>query len=162
MKRFSESISSINTIFLKGAGIMLLLTMAEAVANMVLRPLGHPVQGSFELMGFGAAVVAALGLANSQEKKVHICVDIIYGRFPKGIRRVLAGIGNLLCALFFAMAGWRIATLALRLWASGEVSETLRIPYYPFTAVVALGFWALSLTLFIDFLTGLGPERNKA
>ncbi len=141
---------------------MLLLTMIEAVANMLLRPFGHPIQGSFELMGFGAAAVAALGLANSQERKVHICVDILFSRFSPGIKHFLASLGNLLCSIFFGMAAWRISELALRLWRSGEVSETLRIPFYPFTGIVALGFWALSFTLLIDFYKGIMAERAKA
>jgi len=141
---------------------MLLLTMTEAVANMVLRPFGHPIQGSFELMGFGAASVAALGLANSQEKKVHICVDILFVKFPPTLKRILASLGNILCSIFFGMAAWRITLLAIRLWRSGEVSETLRIPFYPFTAIVALGFWALSFTLLIDFYKGISLGKAKS
>lgn len=162
MKKILELSHRVNKWLLKGASIMLLLTMMQAVANMVLRPFGHPIQGSFELMGFGAAAVAALGLANSQEHKVHICVDILFVKFSPTARRILAGIGNILCSLFFGMAAWRITMLAIRLWRSGEVSETLRIPFYPFTAIVALGFWALSFTLFLDFYKSFKLERANS
>jgi len=46
----------LNRWMLRAASATLLLTMGIAVANMVLRPLGRPVQGSFELMGFGGAL----------------------------------------------------------------------------------------------------------
>jgi hypothetical protein len=43
----------------------------------------------------------------------------------------------------------------MRIAASGEVSETLKIAYYPFIYCVALGFAFLCLTLIMDFLSAL-------
>jgi len=143
---------SLNTVLLwVGAGL-LVLTMIEAVANMVLRPLAHPIQGSFELMGFASAVIAAFGLSHCQEVKSHISVDILFKALPADLKAFLEALGNGACSLFFSIAGYRVFLLALSLWRSGEVSETLRIPFYPFTACVSLGLFALSLTLLVDVM----------
>jgi hypothetical protein len=52
--------------------------------------------------------------------------------------------------LFFILAGWQIAKLANTLRTSGEVTETLRIIYYPFTYGVAIGCFLLSLVLAVE------------
>jgi hypothetical protein len=52
--------------------------------------------------------------------------------------------------IFFGLLGWQIAKLANILRTSGEVTETLRVIYYPFTYGVALGCFLLSLVLIVD------------
>ncbi len=160
LERFEGLVHRINNGLLWTGSFLLVLTMMEAVLNMALRPLARPIQGSFELMGFASAVVASFGLAHCQEVKNHICVDILFRKMPRGMRALLEALGNGLCCLFFGMASYRIALLALTMYRSGEVSETLRLPYYPFTAGVALGFAALSLTLFTDTLKALFRRRG--
>jgi hypothetical protein len=40
----------------------------------------------------------------------------------------------------------------IQIAASGEVSETLKIAYYPFVYLVAIGFVSLSITLLMDLI----------
>lgn len=68
---------------------------------------------------------------------------------------MLRGINSLLCMGFFGIATWQIVKKATILLRTGEVTETLRIIYYPFTYAVALGCAVLSLTFFVEFLNTL-------
>ncbi len=43
----------------------------------------------------------------------------------------------------------------------GELSETLRIIYYPFTMAVALGCLILCLALFTDFQKPVSPKEKS-
>jgi len=133
----------------------LVVTMITAVLNMVLRPLNMPITGSFELMGFGSAVIASFGLGSSQAEKVHIAVDILFRRLPERFRFFMKMTGDLSCMLFFCLICYSLLRLAWNMLGSGEVSETLRIPYYPFILAVAVGFAGLCLNLFLDFLHSL-------
>jgi len=142
------------------AGVVLMATMVMAVMNMILRPLGHPITGSFELLGFGCAIVTALGLGYSYERRVHIAVDILFRRFPKPLRRVLALIGQLVCGAFFLAVAWKMMTLAINFKANGELSETLAIPFYPVTGLVALGVFLLSLNIFLSAFSNLFSIRS--
>jgi hypothetical protein len=49
----------------------------------------------------------------------------------------------------------------LTLKSVGELSETLKIIYYPFTLAVALGCLILALALFTDFLKALLPSVTE-
>ena len=144
--------SRINGILLAAACIFLILTIFIAVANMILRPLGHPLTGSFELMGYGSAMVTALGLGCSQEKKCHIAVDILFKYFPGSWKRWLCFTGLLFSTGFFLAVSMRLFMFALDLRKNGELSETLMFPFYPVVIIVSLGLLVLSLNLLRDAL----------
>ncbi len=143
-------IKKLNKILITIAAFTLVVAMVEAVFNMLLRPIGYPVQGSFEVMGFACAVISALGLGYSQEQKAHISVDIIFRFLPFKIKRGLRFISRFISAVFFMAVSYRILCLGITYYFSQELSETLRIPIYPITFLVSIGFFALSLTLFLD------------
>jgi len=127
---------------------MILLTCA----NIFLRIFWVPVRGTFELMGYFGAVMTAFALGYTQIKRGHIAVDIVVLGFSKKKQRILNGINCLICMLFFGIAAWQIAKYATTLFVTGELTETLRIIYYPFTYGVALGCALLSLVFLTDFL----------
>lgn len=137
------------------AGIMLGAMIVLTCANIFLRTFWLPVSGTFELMGYFSAVAMAFALGHTQIAKGHISVDILVTRFSSGTRRLLNGINNLACALFFALVVRQIAEYGTTLWKTGEVTETLRIVYYPFTYAVGLGCALLSLVFLVEFLKSL-------
>lgn len=148
-----------NTLVVIG-GVALVSMVALTCGNILLRIVWFPIRGTFELMGFLGAVVAAFALGYTQLGRGHIAVSVLVDRFSPGTRRVLEGINDLVCTLFFALVAWQIANKAVTLWRTGEVTETLRIPYYPFTAGVALGFALLSWVALTDLLQRLWGRKE--
>lgn len=131
-------------------------------ANILLRIVWKPVSGTFELMGYFGAVATAFALAYTQLNKGHIAVDVLSQRFSPGMQRVLGGVNALMGTVFFALVTWRIAAYATVLRKSGEVTETLRIPYYPFTYGVALGCGVLSLIFLVEFVRSFHLEEGAS
>ncbi len=163
LKQAEQFSSKLNLWLTRVGAVVLFATMLMAVANMALRPLGFPLTGSFELMGLGCAITAAFGLAIAQEQKSHISVDIMFRHMPPLPRAILNIAGSLSCALLFSAASWRLLQTGLTQLETGEVSETLRIPFYPVVWAVAAGFLALSLRLYIEAAaagTALLKNRN--
>jgi len=129
-------------------------------ANILLRLVWAPLRGTFELMGYFGAIVTAFALGYTQIGRAHIAVDILVLRFSKKTQKILSGINYLVCCTFFALVSWQIAKYATTLWETGEVTETLRFAYYPFTYGVSLGCIVLALTLLVDFLKLLFSDRE--
>ena len=146
-------LASIGGVFLVG---MILLTCA----NIFIRQFYIPIRGTFELMGFAGAIVTAFSLGYTQLTNGHIAVDILVNSYPKTIRRTISIINYTVCCVFFLIVSWHIVLKALTLKNAGEVSETLRIVYYPFIFAVALGCLVLSLALFTDFLKIIWPQKE--
>ncbi len=149
---------ALNKALLVIGGVAVLALMALATGNVLLRLCGLPFRGAYELVAFLGAVVTAFAMGHTQKQKFNIAVDILSDRFPKGVKRWLDASGYLLGLLFFAAIAWVILKWGLRIAGSGEVSETLKIVYYPFIFCVALGFAMLSMTLAIDLI---GTLRNR-
>ncbi len=143
------------------AGIFLVAMIVLTCSDIFLRIVWKPVSGTFELMCYFSAVLTAFALGYTQLKKGHIAVDIVVLGFSKGVRRVLTGINDILCMTFFGLVAWKISKYAHNLLETGEVSETLRIAYYPFAYGVALGCAVLSLVFLTNFLKILSERKEN-
>ena len=142
----------INQVFIWIAGICMAAMILVTCANIIARIVWIPIKGTFELMGFFGAITTAFALGYTQMKKGHTSVDILVNRFSERTQKILNGSNFFICAAFFAIAGWQISKYATTLWKTGEITETLRIIYYPFTYGVALGCFLLSFVMLVEFL----------
>lgn len=143
------------------AGSVLLAMILLTCANIFMRRVWTPLLGTFELMGYFGAIVTAFALGYTQIKKGHIAVDVLVLRFSEKTRGFLKGINNFICMVFFALVAWQIARYATTLLNTGEVTETLKIIYYPFTYGVALGCALFSMIFLTDFLKCIIQEKGS-
>lgn len=152
----------LNQLLIWIAGIFLVGMIAITCANIFLRVVWIPIKGVFELMGFFGAIATAFALGYTQIKRGHIAVDVLVNRFSARTRSLLNGINYFICMIFFAVAGWQMSVWAATLCRTGELTETLRIIFYPFTYAVAFGCFVLALVLLVDLLklliNGKGAE----
>ncbi|HEY3277961.1 MAG TPA: TRAP transporter small permease [Syntrophorhabdaceae bacterium] len=142
----------LNKILLILGGIAVLSLMSLATGNVVLRIFHIPFRGAYEIVSFLGAVVIAFALGYTQKRKDHIVVDILTEKFPKKLNRVLDRINYFVTLLFFSVITWQTYVWGMKIWDSNEVSETLKVIYYPFVFCVSLGFGVLALTLLVDLL----------
>ncbi len=152
MDKFLKKLNSLQVL---AGGCLLVLMMSLTCANILLRQFGFPVRGTFEIMGFLGAVIFALSLGYSHEKKEHLYVSIFFDRFPDIIKKTAQIINSFVCIGFFSLLSWQLFKKAVVLKNVHEVSETLRISYYPFILVFSFGVAVLVLLfiyeLFIKF-----------
>jgi len=151
----------LNKILLILGGVAVLGLMTLATGNVVLRIFQVPYKGAYEIVSFLGAIVIAFALGVTQKRKSHIVVDILTDRFSKKANRVLDTINYFITMIFFAIISWQIYLWGMKIWESGELSETLKIIYHPFIFSVSFGFAVLSLTIFIDFLKTLSRQEEK-
>ena len=90
-----------------------------------------PIAGPTRSSPF-SGLVTAFALGYTQMKKSHIVVDILTETFRPEVKKVLDGISYLVSMVFFAVISWVIFVWGIQIARSGELSETLKIIYYPF------------------------------
>jgi TRAP-type C4-dicarboxylate transport system permease small subunit len=145
--RGGSLVSVLNRVSLVLAGVVLCGMVFLAVLNVLLGIFGDPVKGTFELMGFGGALVAALALGDSQARKAHIQVNVLEGVLPRPVRKGSEILSLLAGQVFFLCVSWRMLKLGLDLKSFRELSETLHLPFYPLVFIVGAGFLLLVLNL---------------
>lgn len=160
MKILDRISKFLNRLLIWMGGFFLVGMIVLTCANILFRLAGMPIRGTFELMGFFGAVVTAFALGYTQTRRNHISVDILINTFSKNTRKVIDVVNQTICFFFFGVAAWQIAIKATTLMNTGEVTETLRIIYYPFTYGVAFGCAVLSLVLFVDLIKSFSPEEE--
>ncbi|MDY0091143.1 MAG: TRAP transporter small permease [Candidatus Vecturithrix sp.] len=158
----SNYIDQLHRLFILIGGTFLVAMVLLTCANILLRLVWLPVQGTVELMGFFGALVTACALGYTQIKRGHIAVDVLIHTFSRRTRNILQAINNILCLLFFGLVAWQLLNKAEILRQSGEVTETLRIVYYPFLYGIALGCIALSLVFGKDLSQWMLSIKKRA
>ena len=150
----------VNLTSLIAAGVVLCAMVILAVLNVVLGFFGNPVKGTFELMGYGGALITALALGDSQFRKGHIQVNVLEGILPGAVRRISEIIALLIGQVFFLLVAWRMFRLSLDLKMFRELSETLHLPYYPLVFIAGLGFVLLVFNLGLQMLALIRGESR--
>lgn len=135
------------------SGVSIVILTGIAAGNMLLRIVYRPIHGSYELIGFFGAVSIGLALGYTQLRKDHIVVTIISDKFSKKAKKGLDSFSYAISAVFFSISGWQTFKWGIKLARSGELSETLKIVYYPFVYILAIGFFIIALTLILDFIS---------
>jgi len=142
-------------------GVALLALTLLATMNVALRIFRVPVGGTYEIVSFLGAIVTAGALGYTQKRKDHIVVDILSEKFPAKVKRVLDRVSYALILAFFSVVSWQTFVYGRRLLRTGELSETLKIAYYPFVFLVSIAFAVLALTVFLDLIETVWAPREK-
>ena len=137
MKRFLDAVKGTSTVLSAVAGAALAFLMLLTVADVLLRIFGHPIVGTYELVAVSGAVAIGLSLPVTSWVRGHIYVDSFVARLPLVPRTILAIVTRLLVLGLFFLIGWNLLKYAMSLRAAGEVTPTLRVPFYP--VVIGVG-----------------------
>ncbi|MCF8062561.1 MAG: TRAP transporter small permease [Deltaproteobacteria bacterium] len=139
--------------------LMMLLTCADVLLRFsttlrarfgweILEPL-KPIPGTYELVCLLGVVAAAFAMAHTSLKAGHVSVNFVVRLLSGKAQSVFEVITGTLGFLFFAMIGWQSIHYAEQAKSLGEVSMTLRLPYYPFIYGVSLSAFTVCLVLLL-------------
>jgi TRAP-type C4-dicarboxylate transport system permease small subunit len=136
-------------LYIAGAALvgMLVLIVSDVIGIKIF---AKPVRGGIEFVTFFAVVTIAFAVPHTYLVRGHVSVDFIVDLFPRRLKLVvdalMVALGVVLLALL-ARYGFKYAG---DLRASGEVSMTQKIPFYPFVYGMAVAFVITLLLLLLD------------
>jgi TRAP-type C4-dicarboxylate transport system permease small subunit len=158
MKRFFDSVKGAASVLSVIAGAALVFLMLLTIADVGLRILGRPIVGTYELVGLAGAVAIGLSLPLTSWVRGHIYVDSFVARLPRVPRAILNIVTRLLVLALFFLIGWNLIKYALDLRSAGEVTPTLRVPFFPVTLAVGLSCLVECLVMVVDIVKILRKE----
>lgn len=121
------------------AAIALSLMIAVTVVDVFLRAIGHSVVGAYEIVGMVCGpLVIGFAIPLSSWNRNHVSMDILLGRLPPTGKFLFQFSTRIVCVLLFLFIGYNLFSVGNELRASGEVSQTLHIPFYFVTYGVGL------------------------
>jgi TRAP-type C4-dicarboxylate transport system permease small subunit len=157
--KFSKALNSVG-------GTLLSAMMMLTVTDVILRYLGRPITGTYELMSYGGALVAGFAIAQTSLDGAHVYVDMLTEAVSARGKNLLIIFNRSLGVAIFALLAWALFLKGNSLYQTGEVSLTLRVPYYPVAYGLAVSCFAEALVLFADifkllFATKKRPRRKR-
>jgi TRAP-type C4-dicarboxylate transport system permease small subunit len=120
------------------AGISLTIMMLMTVADVLFRAGGWPFVGTYEIVALLLAVVVGFGIPQVSLDKGHVCMEFLLERFSKRGREMMNILTRVLCLVLFVFIGYNLFKVAAGFHASGEVTPTIQLPFYPVAYAVGV------------------------
>jgi TRAP-type C4-dicarboxylate transport system permease small subunit len=112
--------------------------MFLTVADVFLRAGGRPIIGTYEIVALLLALVIGFGIPQVSLDRGHVYMEFLLDKFSKRGRNVMNSMTRVLCLILFAFIGYNLFNVGAGFHASGEVSATIKIPFYPVAYGVAV------------------------
>jgi TRAP-type transport system small permease protein len=152
------------TLFLAAlAGLGLIFMVVTIAASVVMRyVLGTPMLGANEIVQLTAVAVVMLALPYCTDERAHVRVDVLDNAIGAGGRWFGDALSRVLSIFVLSILIWRAGWKALDAWEFADTTNMLRLPIWPFYALIALGIGlcvlVLAEQLLLLFVTGRAVE----
>lgn len=113
------------------AGTALTLMMFLTVADVIMRAGGSPIMGTYEVVGLALALVIGFSIPKVSLKRQHIYMDFLVERLSKRNKALMNTFTRTLCIILFVLIGYSLFSIGNEFRTSGEVSPTIRLPFFP-------------------------------
>ena len=131
MKTFERMIRLVSNRMAFISGVILCFIMCISMTDVIMRNLGKPIMGGYELVSLAGGLLAAFALPRSFLQKSHVRVDMLVEKLPPLVQTALEKITRVLGLLFIVIAGYFLCKMAWSAASTNTVSATLGIPVYP-------------------------------
>ena len=112
-------------------GIALTLMMFLTVADVLMRAGGYPILGTYEMVALSLALVIGFSIPKVSLDRGHVYMEIVLDKLSKRNKAIMNTFTRILCIILFAIIGYNLFPIGNEFHTSGEVSSTLKIPFFP-------------------------------
>jgi TRAP-type C4-dicarboxylate transport system permease small subunit len=139
MDRLLSTVLKLSKVLNGIAGGAATLMICITVVDVLLRGVGHPVVGAYEIVGLICGpIVIGFAVPLTSWDRGHVSMDILLPRLHLKSRNLLKVTTRIICILLFAFIGYNLFWIGSEFRSSGEVSQTLHLPFYWVTYAVGL------------------------
>jgi len=119
-------------------GAALTFMMFLTVADVLLRAGGHPILGTYELVSLTLAIVIGFTIPKVSLDRGHVYMDILLEKLSRRGKVIMNTFTRILGVILFAIIGYNLMLISKEFHVSGEVSSTLKLPFFPISLFVGV------------------------
>lgn len=112
-------------------GTTLTFMMFLTVADVFMRAFGRPILGTYEIVSLVLALVIGFSIPQVSLDRGHVYMEFIVKKLSKRNKAIMNTFTRILCIILFAVIGYTLFLVGSEFRTAGEVSSTLRIPFFP-------------------------------
>ena len=156
MNGFLRTVFRITVFMNVVAGIALTFIILLTVCDVVLRALGRPILGVYEIVAMAGGIVIGFVTPFTSWVRGHIYMDFVIERLSHRAKNAFDIATRCVGIALFLMISWNVIKIGTNLYSVDEVSLTLQLPLFPIAYGVGFCFFVLSVVLFCDILKIIG------
>lgn len=161
MERFERIIRSVSRWLNYIAGACIVIMMTIVVIDIILRDIGSPIIGVYEVVGYLGAMVISFALLYTTVNHSNVCISFLVQRFSKRTQAIIDITTGIISVAICFLISYQGVMYGTDLRHVGQISECFRIHYFPFMYVIAFIFVLVGLAFAIDFIKLLLPMVRK-
>ena len=127
LDRFLNAVTKVLNII---GGSALTFMMFLTVADVAMRAGGHPILGTYEIVGLALALVIGFGIPKVSMDRGHVYMEFLLER-SQNWKSIFHTFTRILCIILFIIIGYNLFSVGNEFHTSGEVSPTLKLPFFP-------------------------------
>ena len=113
------------------ASVVLAFMLIFTLADVLMRAVGRPILGGFEIISFSGAVAIGFALPYTTLKKSHVLVDFALEMLSQKGKARMETITRIVSILLFLWIGSNFFLYGLDLIRNKEVTPMFKMPFYP-------------------------------
>ena len=138
METLFRILQSVGKILNYIGGAELTFMMFLTVADVLLRAGGHPILGTYELVSLTLAIVIGFTIPKVSLDRGHVYMEILLEKLSKRDKAIMNTFTRILALVLFAIIGYNLLLIGKEFHISGEVSSTLKLPFFPISYFVGI------------------------
>jgi TRAP-type C4-dicarboxylate transport system permease small subunit len=146
-KRLGKIIHVLSVIGMAVTFFLMLITTIDVILRKVS---DLSIIGSYEMTEVGMVVLIFFGIASLQVTKGHVSVDIFVNKFPRTFRHVLEVVILVIETAVMGLMTYCGVLKTISDYSRDLGTSVLRIPTWPFCALMTLGLFLFTVLLLID------------
>jgi TRAP-type C4-dicarboxylate transport system permease small subunit len=123
------------------AGAALTFMMMLTVADIFGRAFGRPILGTYEIVSLTLGCVIGFGIPKVSLDRGHVFMEFLVEKLSPNGKKLMHTFTRLLCLGLFILIGYNLFTVGAEFHASGEVSPTIKLPFFPVAYGIGVCCW---------------------
>jgi TRAP-type C4-dicarboxylate transport system permease small subunit len=150
MKQLSSAVKLLSRVMYWISCGALVSIVALTVIDVTLRKLGSPIDFTFEVVVFLAAIVIGFALPQTSMDKGHVVMEFLTVKLPGKWRRAFAVTTRCIGIATFIIIGWNVIRIGNHFLEAKQASPVLEIPEFPVAYAVGICCFIECLVLVLD------------
>jgi len=135
--------------------------MMVICGDVILRIVGHPVKGAYDIVRVAGAVTISCSLPITTAMKGHVAIEYFFRKLGRRWRIAVDSVMRLLALGGFVMAAYECVGYGVRFLKNGQVTDTIELPIFWVPWLMAVSFAVTALVVVFHLVyPGRGMVRS--
>ncbi|MBI5605603.1 MAG: TRAP transporter small permease [Deltaproteobacteria bacterium] len=143
------------------AGMALILLFMLTLSEVLGRGLWRAVPGAWEMISFLGGIVIGFTVPYTGQSGGHVNVDFLVKKIQGAPQKIINATTRAMVMIFSALIGWSLISMGSNFRAAHEVSQTMKIPFYPVAWCLGGMFMIQSFHLLLLIIVIIGGKQDE-